>query len=761
MFQLLTILTRMKKIISLVFCISLIVYSNGQDKSTSKPVYKDPTAPIEQRIKDLLNRMTIEEKAGQLNQLNGGLFTGPAANDPGQKAKMQQVRDGKVGSFLNVLGAKETKSIQKIAVEESRLGIPLIFGFDVIHGYRTIFPAPLAEACSWDLKQAEINSSIAAKEAASTGINWTFAPMCDITNDPRWGRIMEGIGEDPYYGSLLSAARVKGLQGNLDDNEHILATVKHFAAYGAVEAGREYNQVDISRVLLWNKYLPPYKAAVEAGAATVMNSFNVFEGVPTSGNKYLVHDILEKKWGFKGFLVSDWSSFSEMIQHGYAADRKDAALKAIQAGSMMDMESKVIIDFLPELVKEGKVTVAQVDNAVARILYYKFKLGLFDHPYKFSDEDREKNSLFTDANRAEARKAARSSIVLLKNDNNVLPIAASAKKVALIGYYAQSKDDLFDFWIGNGTAKDAVTIYDGLKNRLGASVVEYTPGYNADASTNETLINEAVRSAASSDVVFVNIGISGKMAGEDRALANPVIPEGQVQLLKALQQTGKPIIALVSAGRPLVLTAIKDLVTSIVYCWILGTETGNAVADVVTGDYNPSAKTVVSFPYAVGQIPVYYNHFNTNRPDPTDDAGNWFSRYRDIPNDPLFPFGYGLSYTSFNYSGLELSSSTIAKNEKLKVKVTVSNTGNKDGIETVQLYIRHIAASIIRPVKELKGFQRVFLKAGESKELTFTLTGKDLSFFDADGNARLEAGAFKVFVGGNSRDVLEKGFTLK
>jgi len=751
----------MKKIISVVCCTAIIACAVAQTKSSDKPVYKDAKAPIDQRISDLLKRMTIEEKAGQLNQLNGGLFTGPAGNDAGQKTKMQQVRDGKVGSFLNVLGAKETKAVQKIAVEESRLGIPILFGFDVIHGYRTIFPIPLAEACSWDLKQAEKNSAVAAKEASSAGINWTFAPMCDITNDPRWGRIMEGIGEDPYYGSLLSAARVKGLQGNLNDVEHILACVKHFAAYGAVEAGREYNQVDVSRVLLWNKYLPPYKAAIDAGAATVMNSFNVFEGVPASGNKYLVSDILLKKWKFKGFLVSDWSSFSEQINHGYAADRKDAALKAIQAGSMMDMESKVVIDYLPQLVKEGKITVAQVNNAVARILYYKFKLGLFDDPYKFSNEEREIKTLFSEANRTEARNAAKGSIVLLKNNNKVLPLTSSTKKVALIGYYAKSKDDMFDFWIGNGTANDAVTIYDGLKNKLGESAINYSDGYNADATTNEILINDAVQSANNSDVVLVNIGISGKMAGEDRALANPVIPEGQVQLLKALQKTGKPIVAIVTAGRPLILTQINDLVSSIAYCWILGTETGNAIADVVTGSYNPSAKTVVSFPYAVGQIPVYYNHFNTNRPDPTDDAGNWFSRYRDIPNDPLYPFGFGLSYTTYQYSNLNLSSNTISKTDKLIVKITVSNTGKVDGEEVVQLYIRDIAASIIRPVKELKAFQKIALKAGETKELSFTLTGKDLSFFDADGNTRLEAGAFKIFVGGNSRDVLEKDLTVK
>ncbi len=751
----------MKKL--LLFFVALIVYhsfSSAQNKQSQMPIYKNAKASIENRVKDLLSRMTIQEKAGQLNQLAGLIATGPAANDPGEKAKMTELREGKVGSFLNVIGAKETKAVQKIAVEESRLGIPVLFGFDVIHGFKTIFPIPLAEACSWDLHQAETNAAIAAKEAAAAGIHWTFAPMCDITNDPRWGRIMEGVGEDPYYGGLLSAARVKGFQGNLNDAEHILACVKHYAVYGAVEAGREYNEVDVSRVMLWNKYLPTYKAAVEAGAATVMNSFNVFEGVPTSANKYLVTDILKKKWGFKGFLVSDWNSFGEMITHGYATDKKDVAMKAINAGSMMDMQTEAMVKYIPELVKEGKVSMQTVDDAVGKILYYKFKLGLFDDPYKFCNEEREAKVTFTKANREEALKAAHSSIVLLKNANNTLPVSNNTK-IALVGYYANSPEDLFDFWVGKGTSNDAVTLYDGFKNKFGNSLIAYTKGYNADGSTNDNLINEAVNATANADVVFVNVGLTGKLAGEDRSVANPVIADGEVQLLKALQKTGKPIVALVTAGRPLVLTQINNLVSSIVYCWILGTETGNAVADVVTGLYNPSGKTVVSFPYAVGQIPVYYNHFNTGRPTATDDAGNWFSRYRDIPNDPLYPFGFGLSYTTYQYSNLTLSSSSIKKTDKLQVNVTVANTGKVDGEEVVQLYIRDIAASIIRPVKELKAFKKIALKAGESKELNFILTGKDLSFYDADGNSKLEAGNFKIFVGGNSKDVLEKDFNVQ
>ncbi len=752
----------MKKTICLT-AFSLLMIAGKVEAQNSKvglPIYKNPKAPIEERVKDLLSKMTIEEKAGQLNQISGRFLTGPSTEDSSEKKKVQDLKKGKIGSFLNIIGAKKTEEMQKVAVEQTRLGIPLLFAFDVIHGFKTIFPIPLAEACSWDLKQAEKNASIAAREAAAAGLHWTFAPMCDITNDPRWGRIMEGVGEDPYYGSLISAARVRGFQGNLNDTAHILACIKHYAVYGAVEEGREYNLVDISRVMLWNKYLPPYKAAVDAGAATLMNSFNVFEGVPTSGSKYLVTDVLKNKWGFKGFLVSDWGAFGEMINHGYAADKKDATQKALNAGSMMDMESRIVINFLPELVKEGRVSMATVDAAVWPILYYKFKLGLFENPYKFSNEEREKKELFTDANIAEARKAGDASIVLLKNDNVVLPIRKNSK-VALIGYYANKNADVLDRWPGQGDTAKVVNLYNGLTNKLGSSLVGFTDGYKDDGTTSDSLLQQALETANNADVILVNIGISGKLAGECQSLANPIIPDGQVQLIKALQKTGKPIVALVSAGRPLILTQINDLVSSILYCWHLGTETGNCIADVVVGDYNPSAKTVVSFPYSVGQIPVYYNHFNTGRPNTNHGDGGFTSRFRDIPNEPLYPFGFGLSYTTFKYDSLRISNQNITKKDKLHVKVNVSNTGKMDGEEVVQLYIWDKTASIIRPVKELKGFKKILLKAGETKEVEFTLTDKELSFYDADGNTRLEAGAFKVFVGANSRDVLEKDFTLQ
>ena len=741
----------MKFIFGIALC-SITVNSFAQTKFP----YQNPALNIEKRVADLLGRMTVEEKAGQLNQLNGGAFTGPAVNDVGQNEKIKMVQSGAVGSLLNVVGVADTRAIQTEAVK-SRLHIPLIFGYDVIHGYKTIFPIPLAEACSWDLEAIEKNSSIAAKEASAAGVHWTFAPMCDVSNDPRWGRVMEGAGEDPYYAGLVSAARVKGFQGNLNDNKHVLACVKHFAAYGLVEAGREYNQVDVSRVMLWNKYLPPYKAAVNAGAATVMNAFSVVDGVPASANKYLVTDVLKNKWGFKGFVVSDWASFGEEIKHGYAEDEKDAALKSLQAGSMMDMESKISQKYLPELLKEKKITMQQLDEAAGKILYQKFRLGLFDDPFKFCNEANEKAVMFTAENRAIAKAAAEKSIVLLKNNNNILPLDKN-KKVALIGFYANSKPDLFDFWIGQGNSNDAVTVYEGLKSKI--SNISFCNGYNGDNSSSEMLINEAIQNATAADVVVVNIGISGKMAGEDRSLAYPQISDGQIALLKALQKTGKPVVALVSSARPLILTQAEPLVDALVQGWILGTEHGNAVASMLVGEFNPSAKTVMTFPYAIGQIPIYYNHFNTGRPTTTDGLGNWYSRYRDIPNEPLYPFGYGLSYTSYDYSDVKLSSSTITKSATLKVTVNVKNTGSMDGEETVQLYIRDYAASIIRPVKELKAFKKIMIKAGETKEVSFMLTKEDLSFYDANGNSIIESGKFSVFVGPNSRDTKMADFIL-
>ncbi|TEB44818.1 beta-glucosidase BglX [Flavobacterium circumlabens] len=744
----------------IVLMLSTTSIALAQNKKT---VYLDKNAPIEERVKDLLSRMTLEEKAGQLNQLNYGMFTGPDNKVDGEQEKLDQVKQGKVGSFLNTLGVSKIKKVQQIAVEQSRLKIPLLFGFDVIHGYKTLFPIPLAEACSWDMDQVFLNSRIAAKESAASGLNWAFAPMCDISNDPRWGRVMEGAGEDPYYGSVIAAARVKGFQGNLESVFDILACVKHFAVYGAVEAGREYNNVDVSRVAFYNKYLPPYEAAVKAGAATVMTSFNVFDGVPASGNSFLLTDILQKKLGFKGFVVSDWNAFAEMIAHGYAEDKKDAVYKALKAGSMMDMESRTAIKFLPELVKEGKLTEEEVDKAVGSILYYKFKLGLFENPYKFLDEKREKENVFNAENRKMAKEAAEKSILLLKNNNEILPLKNPNQKIALIGFYANSKTDMVDMWKASADAQDCVTIYEGLKKQF--SNLTFTEGYKQDNSTSQELLNQAVKNAENAEVVIVNIGITSNLSGEDKSLADINIPEGQLKLLKALKETGKPIVILVSSGRPMILNEVQNLSDALVQCWILGTESGNAIAEVLSGKYNPSAKTVMSFPYALGQIPVYYNHFNTGRPAPDPNAkekpADFYSRFHDIPNEPLYPFGYGLSYTTFKYSNFKLSAPVMNEDGFLSVTADLQNTGKYDGEEVVQLYIQDVTASIVRPVKELKGFKKVLVKAGEKTTIEFKIKPEDLSFFDQNGKSILEKGKFNVYMGGNSRDVLAASFELR
>ena len=736
----------------------------GAISNAQKAPYKNAKLPIETRVADLVKRMTIVEKAGQLNQLNGGVLTGPqAANDPGQQGKVTMIKEGKVGSLLNVIGSAETKAVQKIAVEQTRLGIPILFAYDVIHGYKTIFPIPIAEACSWEPAGAEKTAMIAAKEASSAGIHWTFAPMMDVTREPRWGRTMEGNGEDPYINSIFSAARVKGFQGNFD-NQHILACVKHFAAYGAPEGGREYNTVDMSRYALWNYYLPPYKAAVEAGAATVMNSFNIIDGVPASANKYLIKNVLKNKWGFKGFLVSDWGSFGELIPHGYAEDAKDAALKALMAGSHMDMESKVVIENLPQLVKEGKVPMTVVDEAVSKILYWKFKLGLFEDPYKFNDEAREKATVMAPEHLQVAQEAARKSMVLLKNDGNVLPLSKNVKNVLVAGLFADSKEDALDFWVAQGDFKDVTTYRQGFAEKLPNATVQYAQGYNLDGKTSELLLSELKTKAAQAEVVIAVIGITGKIAGEARSLADINPSEGQMDMLRALKATGKTVVVMVHAGRPMILTEVQKLAPSILYAWLAGTKQGSAAADIIFGDFNPSAKTVMSFPYSVGQIPVYYNAYNTNRPHTDGNEGPdnfWVSRYRDIPNLPLFPFGYGLSYTTFEYSSFALSASEMTKVGKVTASVTVKNTGNKDGEEVVQLYVRDLVGSYVRPLKELKGFEKISLKAGESKTVTFTIDASKLSYYDETGKTLLESGKYKIFVGGNSRDVKEANLTLK
>ena len=726
--------------------------------------YKDAKLPIEKRVKDLLSRMTIEEKAGQLNQLNSGPLTGPDAGKGAyEQDKIQQIKDGKIGSLLNVVGAAETKGTQQVAVDRSRLGIPLLFAYDAIHGYKTVFPIPLAEACAWDLNMAEKTASITAKEASSAGLHWTFAPMMDISREPRWGRVMEGSGEDAYLGSLLAAARVKGFQGNLDNN-HVMACVKHFAAYGAPEGGREYNTVDMSRFSLWNNYLPPYKAAVDAGAATVMNSFNIVDGVPASANKFLLTDVLKKRWNFQGLVVSDWGSFGELITHGHAENGADAAEKALNAGSQMDMESRVVIENLPQLVKDKKVTMATVNEAVSKVLYWKFKLGLFENPYAFHDTKREAATLLAPEHLNVAQDAARKSMILLKNENKTLPISKTTKNILVCGQLADSQDDALDFWCGKGDKKDVTTYFKGIKDKMPSANVAYASGYDDLGKSSETMLKEITEKAKQADIIVAVIGISGKWAGEARVLADISPSAGQMEMLRQLKASGKPFVVVVHAARPMILTEVQNLTPSILYAWIGGTKMGAAAADILFGDYNPSAKTTMSFPYATGQIPVYYNSFNTGRPHKDGEEGLdhfWVSRYRDIPNSPLYPFGFGLSYTTFAYSDLKLSSSEMTKTSKITATVTLKNTGNQDGEEIAQLYIRDLVGTYVRPVKELKGFQKVSLKTGESKTLTFDISPDMLSYFDENGNTMLENGKFKIFIGSNSRDLLETDLMLK
>lgn len=749
---------------NLFFLVLIQIVAWNVTFAQKKLPYKDAKLPIEKRVKDLLSRMTIEEKAGQLNQLNSGPLTGPDAGKGAyEKDKIQQIRDGKIGSLLNVVGAAETKGTQQVAVEQSRLGIPLLFAYDAIHGYKTVFPIPLAEACAWDLNMAEKTASITAKEASSAGLHWTFAPMMDISREPRWGRVMEGSGEDAYLGSLLAAARVKGFQGNLDNN-HVMACVKHFAAYGAPEGGREYNTVDMSRFSLWNNYLPPYKAAVDAGAATVMNSFNIVDGVPASANKFLVTDVLKKRWHFQGLVVSDWGSFGELIAHGHAENGADAAEKALNAGSQMDMESRVVIENLPQLVKDKKVSMVTVDEAVSKVLYWKFKLGLFENPYAFNDTKREAATLLAPEHLELAQDAARKSMVLLKNENKTLPIAKTTKNILVCGQLADSQDDALDFWCGKGDKKDVTTYYKGIKDKMPSANVAYASGYDNLGKSSETMLKEITEKANQADIIVAVIGISGKLAGEARVLADISPSVGQMEMLRQLKASGKPFVVVVHAARPMILTEVQNLTPSILYAWIGGTKMGAAAADILFGDYNPSAKTAMSFPYATGQIPIYYNSFNTGRPHKDGEEGPdhfWVSRYRDIPNSPLYPFGFGLSYTTFAYSDLKLSSSETTKTSKITATVTLKNTGNQDGEEITQLYIRDLVGTYVRPVKELKGFQKVSLKAGESKTLTFDISSDMLSYFDENGNTMLENGKFKIFVGSNSRDLLETDLMLK
>ncbi|WP_264552376.1 glycoside hydrolase family 3 N-terminal domain-containing protein [Flavobacterium sp. N2038] len=718
---------------------------------------------IDQKVKSLLKKMTIEEKIGQLNQYsNDNSITGPITVNPN---KQTEIKNGLVGSMLNVTGAESTRNYQKLAMQ-SRLKIPMLFGQDVIHGYKTTFPIPLAEAASWDLAAIELAARVAATEAAASGIHWTFAPMVDIGRDPRWGRVMEGAGEDTYLGSKIAYARVKGFQGNkLGDLNSVMACVKHFAAYGAAVGGRDYNSVDISERMLLETYLPPFKAALDAGAATFMNSFNDINGIPATGNAHLQRDILKGKWNFQGFVVSDWGSIGEMVAHGYSKDLKEAAYSAITAGSDMDMESTAYSHHLVELVKEGRVSVDLVDDAVRRILRKKFELGLFDDPYKYSDEKRAEKALNNPENRKAALEMAEKSIVLLKNENQTLPISKNVKTIAFIGPMVKEYKANMGFWSVElpevNYDKWIVSQWDGLQNKVGKDTkLLYAKGCEVDGD-NKDGFAEAVATAKEADVVILSIGERRDMSGEAKSRSDLHLPGVQEDLVKAIQATGKPVVVLINAGRPLVFNWTADNVPAIVYTWWLGTEAGNAIANVLFGDYNPSGKLPMTFPREVGQVPIYYNHFSTGRPAKNENDANYVSAYIDLKNSPKFPFGYGLSYTKFDYSGLKLSSAKIKSNETIKVSFQLSNVGKVAGEEVVQLYLKDKFGSVVRPVLELKDFQKVKLNAGESKTIEFTIDKEKLSFYNNKLEWTTEPGDFEVMIGASSADIkLKSDFEL-
>lgn len=715
---------------------------------------------IDQKVSELLSKMTLEEKVGQLVQYSGFEYaTGPQNSNSANV--LNEIKQGKVGSMLNVAGAQETRKFQELALN-SRLRIPLLFGQDVIHGYRTTFPVNLGQAASWDLGLIEKSERIAATEASAYGIHWTFAPMVDIARDPRWGRVMEGSGEDTYLGTQIGLARIKGFQGKgLGNLNAIMACAKHFAAYGAAVGGRDYNSVDMSLRQLNETYLPPFKAAAEAGVATFMNSFNDINGIPATANKYILRDLLKGKWNYQGFVVSDWGSIGEMVPHGYVKDNKEAAEKAITAGSDMDMESRAYMAELPKLVQEVKVDQKLIDDAAKRILIKKFEMGLFDDPYRFSSEKRQKEQLNNQEHRKFGREFGSKSIVLLKNQKNILPLSKLTKTIALIGPFGKETTANHGFW--SVAFKDdhqrIITQFDGIKNQLDKnSTLLYAKGANVD-DQDKSMFAEAVETAKKADVVIMTLGEGHAMSGEAKSRSNLHFSGVQEDLLKEIAKTGKPIVLMINAGRPLVFDWAADNIPTIMYTWWLGTEAGNSIADVLFGNVNPGGKLPMTFPRTEGQIPVYYNHYNTGRPAKNNTDRNYVSAYIDLDNDPKFPFGFGLSYTQFKYSDMNLSSTNLKGNQTLNISVDVANTGNYDGEEVVQLYIRDLFGKVVRPVKELKGFQKIFIKKGESKMVKFTLTPENLKFYDDELNYDWESGDFDIMIGTDSQNVQTKRIT--
>lgn len=741
----------MKKIIYFLFVILFITSCQNSNLNEK-----------EQFIEDLISKMTLAEKAGQMNQYNGFWdATGPMPEGDYQKKRYNELKNGQVGSMLNVIGVDEIRALQKIAVEETRLGIPLIFGHDVIHGYKTMFPIPLAESSSWDLELMEKSARIAATEASADGLHWTFAPMVDISRDARWGRVMEGAGEDPFLGSLIAEARVKGFQGdNLSDTNTIVACAKHFAGYGFSEAGRDYNTTDFNHYTLHNTIMPPFKASVDAGVRTFMNSFNTLDEIPATGHKFIQRDILKEEWGFDGFIVSDWGSIDQMIPHGFARDGEHAAELAVIAGSDMDMESSLYVSKLVGLVESGKVNEELLDDAVRRILRVKYELGLFDDPYRYLDNKRSVSELGSEDNMKVALEAAKKSIVLLKNENQLLPLKKQNQKIAIIGQLANDKNSTLGNWRSQVEYNSAVSVVEGMKKYKGNKTI-YQKGvdlyYGETNFHNRVKINyndksdfsKAMLAAASSDVVVMVLGEEGHQSGEGRSRTDIGLPGLQMELLKEIKRVNKNIILVVMSGRPLDLTWEDKNIPAIVQAWQLGSKSGDAIAEVLYGDYNPSGKLTMSFPRNVGQVPIYYNFKNTGRPSTSiEQVTN--SGYADVENSPLYSFGYGLSYTDFTYSDFEISSNSMTKNSKINASVKVTNTGSFTGEEVVQLYLRDIVGSIARPMKELKGFEKIELNPGESKTVNFEIDNSLLEFFTYRNTWESEPGKFHVFIGTDS-----------
>jgi beta-glucosidase len=754
----------MKKL-ALFFGLTLLLVSVSMAQKPAKNVSKDVF------IKDLISKMTLEEKLGQLTLYTSDMsVTGPVMRD----TYKQDIAAGKCGNIFNAYTPEYTRKLQDLAMQ-SRLKIPLLFGYDVIHGHKTIFPIPLGESCTWDTLLLEESARIAAKEASADGLHWTYSPMVDVSRDPRWGRVSEGAGEDPFLGSAIARAKVRGYQGSsLRNKETVLSCVKHFALYGAPMSGRDYNTVDMSLSTMYNTYLPPYKAAVDAGAASVMSSFNEINGVPATANSWLMNDLLRKQWGFKGFVVTDYTSINELVLHGIAADEYEAGVLSLKAGIDMDMQGSVYYSFLAKAVEKGDVKIEDINLAVERVLAAKWDLGLFENPYLYCDVKRAKAEIMTPAHLQTSEEIAKASIVLLKNDKNILPLKQGSK-IAFIGPHVKNKRDLIGNWSGAGDYTKAMSLWEALQSTENAANYSYAMGANVtddttlikkmyiqefiDKRSNQEMINEAIAVAKNAEIIVLALGESQGMSGEASSRSDIRIPENQRALMVEILKLNKPVVLLLSSGRPLDLSWEDQYAQAIVANWFLGTRSGKAISDVLFGKYNPSGKLTMSFPRNVGQVPIFYASKNTGRP--FDENIKYTSKYLDVPHTPLYPFGYGLSYTTFEYSNLTLGSNQVKAGEKVKVSITIKNTGSMAGNEIVQLYVQDLVGSNTRPLKELKRFAKVFLNPGESKTIQFEIDTDELSFYNDKLERLLEPGKFKVYVGRNAADCLEQGFELK